>query len=233
MAWVSSFTETYRTSYCPLRSEILPSHHPYCLISYSPLFPQGSQATSFATVPWAWQAESSRWLGSCSASRHLDTGPSSASASPLLNHHPLQRGHPWPAKKSNFSSLPSFHQLDFSPEDFSVFEVILYNYFFDKLGLCLRAGCLSKTVYMVPAKPSSTKTGSGTQQNMHAPLPPHKSTEHTEWVSRSVYIRVCVCTYTFIYIHTALCFFPFFFYFSDALISGPFRTLEGLPRIVG
>ena len=129
MAWISSITETYRASCCPLRSEILPSHHPCCLISYSPLFPEGSQATSFADVTWACQAEI---LGDLAPVVPPDTWTpalSSPSASPLLNHHPLQRGHPWPAKKNNFSSLPSFHQLDFSPEDFSVFEVILYKLF--------------------------------------------------------------------------------------------------------
>ena len=69
------------------------------------------------------------------------------------------------------------------------------------------------------------------QKNMHSPLPPHKRMEHTG-VSMSMHVHVGV--YINIHIHTYhIVFFSIFFYFSDALTSGPLLALEGLPGIVG
>ena len=66
---------------------------------------------------------------------------------------------------------------------------------------------------------------------LHSPHTKALNTQN-EWVGlcTSVCVYVHIHSYTYI-LHCV--FFHFFFYFSDALISGPFRTLEGLPRIVG
>ena len=115
--------------------EILPSHHPCCLISYSPLFPQGSQATSFTTVPWACQAESSQWLGTWGSSRHLDTCPF-LSPQPLLCWTITLCRDAIPDLPKRATSVPFRSSTScIFPHRMFQYLRLYYNYFFDKLGL--------------------------------------------------------------------------------------------------